>query len=562
MVFSPMLTGDQPQGIFSLSQISEILEELIDRNVSTWVSQQSIRAQAVRLYRDYYDGNHPEWMTDEMRRMLRANRPGIQFNDNYMPLIVQAEADRLILDGIKAEIEDDDPPPPKPKTPPPTALTPDSPDTEDDQDDADPAEDANEWAEKILRKSRFDALQADVHEAVLRDGDTFVMVAFDNDLQIPILKHELAYDGRSGIAVLYDSADSEQMLAAVKVWHTSNRRGSVGLGVRINIYLPGKIYKYAADAGGGTVLPLGTDDQVTDWATGIGDAAEPIGVPVVHFRNRGRHNYGYSELRDCISLQDTLNRMMYSMVINSELNAFGLLVATGFNPPADLTPGSIIVISTTPLMQGEVASLTRLAGGESAQYLDMSNWVIEQMHRITQTPSPEFMGSDAAASGEALKQREIGLIGKARRSQVKLGGSWERCMELAHDIDTAFGMDLPPDVDAWNAVWQDAELRNDATLVQNALAIEGKIDDETFLEIVSPVFDWNSTKISDIIDAKQSQSRNNLLAVTSAMPAFGNYKPPMSPSPGGAPIAGAANAPPVPAQPTAPQKPQPVQKTQ
>ena len=38
-----------------------------------------------------------------------------------------------------------------------------------------------------------------VHDATIRDGVTYAMVAYDNDAQQPVFKHEPAWDGEVGL---------------------------------------------------------------------------------------------------------------------------------------------------------------------------------------------------------------------------------------------------------------------------------------------------------------------------------------------------------------------------
>ena len=74
------------------------------------------------------------------------------------------------------------------------------------------------------------------------------------------------------------------------------------------------------------------------------------------------------------------------------------------------------------------------------------------------------MGGDSS-SGEALKQREIGMLGKLTRAQVQIGNSWEDMIYLANAQEAVFGFHVPPAIDHLNTRWKSAEMRNDGDVL-------------------------------------------------------------------------------------------------
>lgn len=369
-----------------------------------WAADQAEKAEKVALYRDYVAGDHPQELTDAMRRMMRvrADSPMQEFCLNYMDIVVQTLADRLRVAAMDAT-----------------------------------GEAVREWAADRMAANGFDGLQGDVHEAALTDGDTFVLAYFDPAARRVLWSHEPAFDGENGMLIWYDSANDLQPSAAIKTWRT-------GDAVRVTVYYADRVERYISTQSG--LAAYDTDDQpaVAAWMQTNGSALRvPIGVPVVHFRNRARRwgsasgTHGTSEIETAIPIQNALNRTLYSMVMAAELSAFQIRYAVGWQPPADLAPGMWVTISPDrPLDRDERIEIGTLAQGELMPYLDMARYLAAEIGRITRTPSPEFGWE--MASGESLKQREIGLIGKARRFQVKAGEAWSRLFSLTARIEGAF----------------------------------------------------------------------------------------------------------------------------
>ncbi len=448
------------------------------------------RAKNVAMYRKYYDGDHPANMTKEMRQALRialksnGGEAESEFHDNYMPIVVDTEADRIVLKAIVAD------------------------------NDA-----ATKWAEDVLAANHIDALQAEVHPDALIDGETFLGLAWDNVEQRVVLIHEPAFDGANGMMAIYKSSDKSQMDAAVKVWTLADNEGNQS--VRINVYLPGEVRKFVSS--GDIVTPF--IDESTD-ASGVvvwkDRQGQDLGIPVFHFKNRGRGNHGESELKPAIPMQNALNRSLHSLIMTEELTAFQVRVARGFQPPAAIAPGSIIAISPNkPLTPDQVADLTALPQGQINQFLDTANFLAFQIGKVTRTPSPEFGGGDNA-SGEALKQREAGLVGKVKKFNVKAGSVWEAVMAMAWKIEEAFGT-APADYKYFTVKWGNAEIRNEQAIISNLAQIEKRLDDETLLEVLAPIFDWGPDKVKQILTRIQQQQSDRMSSLLSSAPNFNNF---------------------------------------
>lgn len=365
----------------------------------------------------------------------------------------------------------------------------------------------------MLAWNRFDGLQMDVHEATIRDGDAFVMVSYDNVAQQPVLVLEEAYNGECGIIPIYDRMN-RHIVAAAKIWLEGSSQ-------RMNLYFEDRVQKYVYDK---ALQPL----ETVEWTLPGG---EPVGLPIVHFKNRARSQRkanGSSELSAAIPLQDALNRTLVSMVMTAELSAFQIRVAKGFNPPPNLSPGMWIIIGGEEgIGKDQVADAFTLEQAQLVPFISQANFLIDQIGNITRTPLPLSMGGDTQ-SGEALKQREVGLLGKVERAQVKMGNAWEDVIGLAHRVQQAFGTKQPPAAGRWACKWQAAQLRNDAEVIANALAVRDAVGEKEFLRLIAPVFDYDTDKIEALMLEKDEERASSLAALGGSLPGFSQFALPGS----------------------------------
>jgi len=479
--------------------LSSIYERLVAAGMRlpiTWGDEVQKWGQTVALFRQYAEGDHRAKLTPEMQQMLRISGGVLDtFTLNYCDLVIAKMGDRLTVAGIDADT--------KP---------------------------GSDWAVEVLNRNRIDGLQMDVHDAALRDGITFVMVAPEEDGAV-MLAHELAWDGDTGIIPVYDRM-GKRLLAAVKVWYeTSTAR-------RVNIYYADRVEKYDAELGGGLSVHLdsgmrpdetadrGEVNGVVPWVSN----GQPLGVPVIPFVNRAkaRLGYGLSEIACVIPGQDALNRTLVSMVMTAELSAFQIKVAVGFAPPATVTPGMWMAIAPEGLGNDQKAEAYALEQAQLVPFISEAQFLIEQMGTISQTPLPGQMGGDSA-SGEALKQREIGLLGKVKRFQVKAGNAWEDCMRLAATVQNAYSTQRPaPAVKRWTCRWEDADIRNDAEVIANAIKMRELVGDKEVLRLVAPVWGYTAQQIDAILAEKRVQMAQSLAAMRGGnLPNFDEFMVPV-----------------------------------
>jgi hypothetical protein len=200
------------------------------------------------------------------------------------------------------------------------------------------------------------------------------------------------------------------------------------------------------------------------------------------------------------------------MVMTSELSAFQIKVALGFLPPAEVTPGMWVVVGEGAIPADQKVDAFVLEQAQLVPFISQAQFLIDQIGTISQTPLPGQMGGDSA-SGEAIKQRETGLVGKIKRFQIKGGNAWEDVLSLAANIQNAFGTTSAPRVGRWVCRWQDAESRNDAEVVANVKLMRELMGDEQALREVAGVFGWDETQIQKIMAQKSMQMVNALAAL-------------------------------------------------
>lgn len=470
-----------------------------------WRSDCELRAAAVTLYRKYAEGEHRAKLSAGMKKLLRLDDSDVKdgvspFNINHMNNIIRTLVDRLHLTAINADT---------------TA--------------------GSKWVAELLKRNRFDGLQIRIHDSASRDADAFLMVAPDTETGMPVFVRESAYDGTEGIIPIYSGRD-RRIAAAVKIWRENiTTEGKLTEQARINVYYKDRIEKFTTAVGSGALVKH--YDQPGDpwpipWQTTTG---KPLGVPIFHFANQATEDdsFGKAEIADAIPVQDALNRILTSMVATSELGGFGINWAIGAKPPAHVEPGMWIYAvptktdgtpETTLPNEQQIKWLNtvkygKLEASPIQPFIDELLFLIDQMYEITGTP--RSASKDSTASGESLKQQESSLLGKARRAQINFGNVWEDAVMMAHAIQTEFAEETPPAIESVSADWAPAEVRDDATIIDNVVKIKDDIDERTKLEEYAKVFGWDADKIDSIMKAKKAEQTERLSTLRdSGLPDF------------------------------------------
>lgn len=399
----------------------------------TWLANaEADREASYRIYREYYDGDHDTQLTERMRRYLQV-KTNADFRSNYCPIVVDALAERLTVTGFECEGQ---------------------------------AEILWDW----WTRGRMDATQGVVHLGTIRDGDAYLLVEWDEAQGRPVFFFEQAFDGGEGIKVIYDDATNRPKLAT-KRWRIQTGEGA-GYVRRMNVYYPERVEKFVSSdrefEGAWQQYQEPGEPWPLPWTrTGTADG-EPLGLPVIHFKNLDQgYNYGQSELKNTIPLQDALNKTIIDLVAAADTTAFRIYWMVGDDPSGvQVAPGSW-VYSTRPSSGEDSASMGYFPGEDLGNLIALKDSLAIEIARVSRTPVSYFQVSGQRPAEGTLKQEESGLVGKARIRQVTLGNAWEDALGLGRRLWNTFG--TGPALDETvpiSTVWKDAETRNDQALLE------------------------------------------------------------------------------------------------
>jgi len=364
--------------------------------------------EAYAMYRDYYDGEHATQITDRLKEFLSLDHD-IEFNLNYMPIVVETISERMNVKGFEVQGEDEN-----------TATA-----------TRQGGKDGRFW--QWWHANKMDATQGDAHLSALVDGDTYILVEWDDAQGIPKISHELAYDGSYGVTVRYREDARNDVKFAVKRWRVETGPGA-GTMARMNVYTPDAVYKYVS-IGRGWEAHLDYEEQPwpIPW---VDKSGRPLGVPIVHLRNNGGgRDFGKSELKDVIPPQNALNKTVIDLLASADSNGFGMPTLTGDQPPPDLViaPGNIIWTETADAKWGQLGPFD-LSG-----LLDLAERFVMVIAQISRVPLGYFQITGQVASDATQRSYDTGLISKIEKRAIEYGNAWESVMAMCRKLHNTFG---------------------------------------------------------------------------------------------------------------------------
>jgi hypothetical protein len=361
----------------------------------SWINQADMDRQSqYDTYRNYYDGEHLYQLTDRMKEFLELD-PNVKFDLNYLPLAVDVLAERLVVLGFSGDEEIG-------------------------------------GLEGILaewwKKNDMDAGQDDVHHSGLKDGDTYVIVGWDNEKKIPTFSHETAYDGDYGVGVRYHNDGSKKIRLAFKRWYVETGEPTQ----RMNIYTSDLIYKFVTTSGGWDIYK---EEEGEEWPLPwVDKRGEPLGVPVIHFKTKGAGDqFGKSELHDLIPAQDALNKMVLDEIAGADIEGFGLITLSGGRPPDDMDLGPRKILYAPDGIWGS------LAAGDLVALSDMVHNYIVRIAQLSRTPLQYFQSTKQIASEDTQRAYDTGIVSKADNISKHYGKSWTEAMRVGLRLDNTFG---------------------------------------------------------------------------------------------------------------------------
>lgn len=321
--------------------------------------------------------------------------------------------------------------------------------------------DANQvaWAESVWVNSQMEALQDEVHEGMLRDGEYFVVVEWDEEAQLPLLiphprytSTEVEGDGFGCYAVYEENNPNLRMRYVVKVWNEDEAlpRGGTTTRQYATLYYPDHIQKMRRDDKGDWQAL----EAPIDWTID----GRPRGIPVIHFKNKRMR----LEAWDAFPLQNAANKSLVDLLTAADMTAFRVFVALGFipttdgKPPAEdrsnwltVEPGQIVGTTKAP----SEASFEAIPPADMSTLINLTEQLILWLAMVTDTPVNRFMSTRQIASDKTLKEQEAPLLAKVRNRQVSLAASWSRCMHIARQMYNTYSSETLDETARIGVIW-------------------------------------------------------------------------------------------------------------
>ena len=389
----------------------------VAESLMRWIQQEADnRRDDYELARRYYQGDHDTAITDRLKKFLP---PRLAFRDNFMNVVVDSLAERLEVIGFEIENEA-----------------------------------VSEWVWDLWNRNRMVYTQNVIHAETAMLGDSYLLCDWDDENQRPRWTHQMA----EMIIPHYDES-SRTIDWASKKWFQHPHIGEEAE-TRLNLYYADRVEKYVAQRG---VWRRYQDDIDEAWPVPwLDSAGQPLGVPLIHFRNRPMgSDFGQSEILNVIPMQDLLNKTLIDLTMILDTLAFPQRYTLNVNHNS----------SRLDIMPGSVAEFhSEYDGGSVGQWqaatvdgpLKAIESLVQHIAGTTRTPQHLFQIMGGAPSGEALKTAESGLVNKARQRMVNYGNSWEDCVVMAMKIQAAFGPAQPEiDEGSIRTTWDDPETRNE-----------------------------------------------------------------------------------------------------
>ena len=333
--------------------------------------------------------------TPQFRRLVSKNY--YRYVDNLMPRVVDSISDRLEIEGFEFYT---------------------------------PAKTLEKNLDLLLKKTRFDSLQKQVHNAALRDGSAYIVCQ-----KSPLGEISMHLNTADIFEVVRDEENPNYIIGAVKFWHTCD-------GQRLNIYYADRVERYLNprvaefDALYVTRGKVKTDSFVPYTEDGA-DFIQKHGftkLPVFAFINNPDNRFlGISELVSVLPIQKTLNTSLINLLVASEAWALPTRYLLGFQADYDKNGNPVplkIESGGTWVFGDNEIKIGQLDGADLTQQLAVMNDFRIEISRISGIPLHLLGLSSDYPSGESLKVAERSLIGKVTDKQVQFGNAWEDLSSL------------------------------------------------------------------------------------------------------------------------------------
>ena len=392
----------------------------------------------------YYRGEHELAFAMERFR-IAFGKTFRTFANNWMPMVVDACAERLQVQGFRI----------------PTA-----------EETAPRSGDTESW--DMWQANNLDGYSAALFTDTLAHGLGYMIVGPGGEYP------EITIE--SGFEVICESAPGYRLrrLAALKRW-----RDPDGF-LNATLYLPEAIWKLRSSK---PVDAKGRHMGAIAWVARPGEdfpMRNPIGeVPVVPFYNRPRLAVPYEgEFQQLIPMQNACNKLFMDMLVASEYGAFRQRWMTGIEVPRDPETKEVLTSFKKQVLEHVMVSENQETAFGNFEATDLGNYVaaietiVQNIATQSKTPPHYFFLKGELPSGETLKSAETPLVTKVRGKQVVFGESLEEVVRLAFLMRG--NEDKAEAARRAETIWADPETRSesehiDALTKQLALGIPPEI---------------------------------------------------------------------------------------
>ena len=429
-----------------------------------WTEEIEEHQRKMLLARAYHDGNQPVSLTDRQRKFLELT-PSSRICINVCRLVVTTLCDELAVVGFET----------------------------DEEPDADGSKPFAEWLSMVWDANRMDAMQSEAHEWSVRDGEGFIILGWDDVNKLPTIALHEAWTSEdvsaweyteggvtsdmvneasgtgTGVYVKYLNNDPMQpMEYAVQYFYVEEQdaKGETVQTHRRTIYYPDRIEReYMGDVG--------------NWAeyeppqTWTGKDNKPLGIPVVHFKNKDMR----PEAWDAIPLQDSANKTFIDVQGSADYFGFPIGWILGGYPTTDGKPIAADRSNVFYMQPGQFNGFQQNAAGsvsvqkwEGSDPTPLMNTVKDQIMFIAQltgTPASKFIATAQVSSAETLKEQKDSLKKRAQNRQIAFGDAWENVMYIARALNNAYGTNTFEDytiTTIWRNIETIADLKEEMTL--------------------------------------------------------------------------------------------------
>jgi hypothetical protein len=403
------------------------------------------RAALGAEYQEFFDGRQPlAFASDKFAEVF--GRRYSRLPANFMPLVVDAERERLVVQGFRFRNAQ--------------------------------SGDRETW--RIWQDNQLDAESQIAHEIALVKGEAYTLVAPSTTDRSPLITIE------DPAEVVLETApgNRRRRLAALKVFTDDDGYP------RCYLYLPDFVLQWRGTQRRTDDATLSLDSitwQVVVDEDGNVAAENPLGVvPVVPLLNHPRRDgTGRSEIAPVMGSQHAINKLRFDALVASEFTAFRQRWATNIDVPVDPDTGQPIRpfrpgvdniwIARRPTPE-EVAEygdnppeprFGEFGASDLRPYIDMIRQEVGGMASISRTPYHYLLGEPTSVppSGESLKSSEAPLVRKVAAQAIHFGEGWEETMRVAL---IAVGQGSKARTDG-ETIWADPETRNEAARTDSVI---------------------------------------------------------------------------------------------